>query len=85
MPFIPLFVVIGIFLAISKILQPSQQGQSRRYDRNDRRYDDFEDNSLSLALIDYISRESKNKAYSNYGSKSRSQSGKRRTKEMQRR
>lgn len=84
MPFIPLFIVIGIFLAISKILQPTQHQQFQRQSPK-RAYDDFEDNSLSLALIDYISRESKSKTNSNYGQKSGSTSGKSSIKTISRR
>lgn len=80
MPFLPLFIVIGIFLATSKILQPSQQGQKRSSERS---FDDFDDSSLSLALIDYISRESKNKSDSDR--RSGSKSGKRKANEMNRR
>ena len=56
MPFLPLFIVIGIFLAGSKILQqPNQRLEKRSTKRTS--YGDFEDQSLSVALIDYISRE----------------------------
>ncbi len=82
MPFLPLFIVIGIFLAISKILQPSQQGQKRT---RERAYEEFDDTSLSLALIDYISRESKSKNDSNHGRKSGSKRGKRGRKEVRQR
>ena len=82
MPFLPLFIVIGIFLAASKILQPSQRDQKRSRERT---YKDFDDKSLSLALIDYISRESKSSMDSDYGRKSSSKSGKRNKKEARRR
>lgn len=82
MPFLPLFIVIGIFLAASKILQPSQQGQRRKYERS---YEEYDDTSLSLALIDYISRESKGKSDFNRGRKSDSKHGKRGHKEVRRR
>ncbi len=82
MPFLPLFIVIGIFLAASKILQPSQQGQRRTYEQA---YEEFDDTSLSLALIDYISRESKNKSDSNRGRKSSSKYGKRGHREVRQR
>ncbi|MEM9091298.1 MAG: hypothetical protein AAGC93_21470 [Cyanobacteria bacterium P01_F01_bin.53] len=55
MPFLPLFIVIGLFLATSKILQPSQQLLSKR-DNND------DDRALNQALIDYIAREAQNQA-----------------------
>ncbi|MEO0432362.1 MAG: hypothetical protein AAF151_11770 [Cyanobacteria bacterium J06656_5] len=54
MPFLPLFIVIGIFLAISKTFQPSQQhlqSASRDYDEQ----------LVNQALIDYIARESRSK------------------------
>ena len=76
MPFLPLFIVIGIFLATSKILQPSQPAPEQTHQ-------DFDDKSLSLVLMDYISQEAKNKA--GYDSKSDSSSGKHRTKEIHRR
>lgn len=74
MPFLPLFIVIGIFLATSKILQPSQSvpEQTTRQD--------FDDKSLSLVLMDYISREAKSKAdYDDHDSRPGSRSRKRRT------
>ena len=70
MPFLPLFIVIGIFLATSKILQPSQRDQRRSRESG---YKDFDDKSLSLALIDYISRESKNTMDYDSGRKSTSE------------
>lgn len=57
MPFLPLFIVIGIFLATSKILQPGQQQlQSASEEDNEQ--------LLNQALIDYITREFKDKAHS---------------------
>ncbi len=82
MPFLPLFIVIGIFLATSKILEPSQHQQPRS---SAGAYEDFEDNALSLALIDYISRESRSKTDSDHEHKSSSRSGKRRAQETHRR
>ena len=75
MPFLPLFIVIGIFLATSKILQPSPRVQKQS---NKRLYEDFEDQSLSLALIDYISRESKKKSRSDDSGHNSSPKSKRR-------
>ncbi|ESA39108.1 hypothetical protein N836_28955 [Leptolyngbya sp. Heron Island J] len=89
MPFIPLFIVIGIFLATSKILQPSQQGQrqqgQQRRTKYEQAYEEFDDTSLSLALIDYISRESRNKSDFDQGRKSSSKSEKRGSKNARRR
>lgn len=56
MPFLPLFIVIGIFLATSKILQPSDQNHLRPVS------DDYDQKLLNQALIDYIAHESRNKA-----------------------
>ena len=83
MPFLPLFIVIGIFLATSKILQPSQQGQRRT--KQERAYEEFDDTSLSLALIDYISRESRSKSDFDHKHQSDSKSGKRGSKKARRR
>ena len=67
MPFLPLFIVIGIFLAASKILQPnSQQLQSAS--------EDYDEKLLNQALIDYIARESRSKGKISYGSSSSSTS-----------
>ncbi|MEO0348553.1 MAG: hypothetical protein AAF282_00730 [Cyanobacteria bacterium P01_A01_bin.15] len=70
MPFLPLFIVIGIFLAISKTLQPEQQYlQSVSEDYSE----DYDEQALiNQALIDYIARESRSKAYSNHGNKTSS-------------
>ncbi|MEM8613510.1 MAG: hypothetical protein AAGF93_15925 [Cyanobacteria bacterium P01_H01_bin.105] len=82
MPFLPLFIVIGIFLATSKILQPSPKVQKQTDKQS---YGDFEDQALSLALIDYISRESKKRNNSDGGHKSSSKSRKRDTQATRRR
>ncbi|MBT9313531.1 hypothetical protein IXB28_15055 [Leptothoe kymatousa TAU-MAC 1615] len=66
MPFIPLFIVISIFLATSKILQPNQQ----QFQPASKDYDD--DRMLNQALIDYIARESRSQSRSDYGDKNRS-------------
>ena len=83
MPFLPLFIVIGIFLAASKILQPSQQGQRRT--KHEQAYEEFDDTSLSLALIDYISRESRSKSDLDDEHQSGSKSGKRGSQKARRR
>ncbi|MEM1240421.1 MAG: hypothetical protein AAGI45_11330 [Cyanobacteria bacterium P01_H01_bin.26] len=67
MPFLPLFIVIGIFLAISKTLQPEQQHLRSVSEDYDGDYD--EQTLINQALIDYIARESRSKAYSNHGNK----------------
>ena len=78
MPFLPLFIVIGIFLAGSKILQqPNQRLEKRSTKRTS--YGDLEDQSLSLALIDYISREANGRNDDNYEGKSGSKSRKHKT------
>ena len=65
MPFLPLFIVIGIFLAISKILQPDQYQRQQQYQRQRHlrsTYEDYDQQALlNQALIDYIARESRNK------------------------
>lgn len=78
MPFLPLFIVIGIFLATSKILQPNQQHLQSASD-------DYDEQMLNQALIDYIARESRNKADFEYGNKTSSKSGKRSPRKQQRR
>lgn len=55
MPFLPLFIVIGIFLATSKILQSDQQ-QLQSAD------DDYNERILNQALIDYIAREARHQS-----------------------
>ncbi|MBT9314414.1 hypothetical protein [Leptothoe spongobia] len=79
MPFLPLFIVIGIFLATSKILQPNhhQHFQSAS--------DDYNEQRLNQALIDYIARESRSKSNSRYGSQSNAKSGKKSLKSDKRR
>lgn len=69
MPFLPLLIVIAIFLATSKILQPSRshlQPVSEEYNEQ----------LLNQALIDYIARESRKKSGSEYSNKTSSKSGK---------
>ena len=63
MPFLPLFIVIGIFLATSKILQPSNQKHLQSAS------EDYDEKLLSQALIDYIARESRGNNASEYGNK----------------
>ncbi len=77
MPFLPLFIVIALFVAGSKILQPSDRQYLRPAS------EDYEDQLLNRALIDYIARESATKSYSQNGSKSRSKFGKRGSRAQQ--
>lgn len=63
MPFLPLFIVIGIFLATSKILQPNDQKHLQPVS------DDYDQKLLNQALIDYIAHESRNKTSFKYGDK----------------
>ncbi|MEM9806795.1 MAG: hypothetical protein AAF959_16115 [Cyanobacteria bacterium P01_D01_bin.56] len=63
MPFLPLFIVIGIFLATSKILQPNQQKLQSVSE-------DYDDRMLSQALIDYIAREARTQSDSENSRKS---------------
>lgn len=76
MPFLPLFIVIGIFLATSKILQPNQQ-QFQAASK------DYDDRMLSQALIDYIAREARSQSGSEYGDKSRSKRSSKHNKHSQ--
>lgn len=69
MPFFPLFIVIGLFLAISKILQPSEQSHLRPVS------EDYDEKLLNQALIDYIARESRSSNGSEYGGKGNARSG----------
>ena len=68
MPFLPLFIVIGIFLATSKILQPSNSQPLQTAS------EDYNEKLLNQALIDYIARESRSKGKISYGSSSSSTS-----------
>ena len=72
MPFLPLFIVIGLFLATSKILQPNQQHLQTASD-------DYDDKLLNRALIDYIARESRDKSSFENGRKTGSRSSKGKT------
>lgn len=63
MPFLPLFIVISIFLATSKILQPNQ-GQLQSVS------EDYDDRMLNQALIDYIARETRDQSDSENSRKS---------------
>ncbi|MEM6252216.1 MAG: hypothetical protein AAF821_04775 [Cyanobacteria bacterium P01_D01_bin.156] len=62
MPFLPLFVVIGIFLAASKILQPKQQ-------QAESTVKEYDERMLNQALIDYIAREARHQPKSSKASK----------------
>ena len=70
MPFLPLFIVIGIFLATSKILQPDQQHVQPAAQ-------DYDDRMLNQALIDYIARESRDQSSFENGKPSTPTAGKR--------
>ncbi|NEQ50672.1 MAG: hypothetical protein F6K11_11145 [Leptolyngbya sp. SIO3F4] len=70
MPFLPLFIVIGIFLATSKILQPNNQQHLQPAS------EDYDEQLLNQALIDYIARESRYKVNAEYGNKAASKTGK---------
>lgn len=70
MPFLPLFIVIGIFLATTKILQPSDKRHLQSAS------EDYDEKLLSQALIDYIARESRSNNESKYGDKGSSRSSK---------
>ncbi|MGD1855957.1 MAG: hypothetical protein ACFB2W_17080 [Leptolyngbyaceae cyanobacterium] len=74
MPFLPLFIVIGLFLATSKLLQPSSHQSLRPVS------EDYDEKLLNQALINYIARESKHKTDTERGSKNRSKAGKTRSK-----
>ncbi|MEM7064322.1 MAG: hypothetical protein AAF572_14295 [Cyanobacteria bacterium P01_B01_bin.77] len=78
MPFLPLLIVIAIFLATSKILQPSRSHLQPASE-------DYSEQMLNQALIDYIARESRKKAGSEYGTKTSSKSGKYNTQRKQQR
>ncbi|MEO0396988.1 MAG: hypothetical protein AAF243_13520 [Cyanobacteria bacterium P01_A01_bin.137] len=81
MPFLPLFIVIGIFLAISKTFQPSQQHlQSASRDSRD-----YDEQLLNQALIDYIARESRSKDRFAQGGKGKFKAEKHSNKGKQRR
>ncbi|MEM9266257.1 MAG: hypothetical protein AAGA46_12100 [Cyanobacteria bacterium P01_F01_bin.13] len=71
MPFLPLFIVIGLFLAGSKILRPNNQQYLQSAS------EDYDEQLLNRALIDYIARESRTKSDSEYVNNRRSKSGKR--------
>ena len=71
MPFIPLFIVIGVFLAMSKVLKPNHESVPSAYEG----YDQYDEQTLlNQALIDYIARESMSKSDPNYGNKSQRKS-----------
>ena len=78
MPFLPLFIVIGLFLATSKILQPNQQQLQPASD-------DYDEKLLNQALIDYIARESRDKSSSKNSHKASHRSDKSKTQSRQRR
>ena len=71
MPFLPLFIVIGIFLATSKILQPNNQRQFKSA------AEDYDNRMLNQALIDYIARETRSKYHSEDSKQSNFKSRKR--------
>ncbi len=63
MPFLPLFIVIGIFLAISKTFQSNQPPLRSSVSK------DYDEQLLNQALIDYIAHESRSKNSSVHGRK----------------
>lgn len=77
MPFLPLFIVIGLFLATSKVLRPSQQQLQPASD-------DYDEKLLNQALIDYIARESRDKSSSENSYKASRRSDKSKTQRKQR-
>ncbi|MEM9486069.1 MAG: hypothetical protein AAGA83_20525 [Cyanobacteria bacterium P01_F01_bin.116] len=79
MPFLPLFIVIGVFLATSKILQPGEQQNLRSAS------EDYDEKLLSRALIDYIARESKSSNGSEYDGNVNARSGNKSSKSSKRR
>lgn len=70
MPFLPLFIVISIFLATSKILQPNQHKLQPVSE-------DYDERMLNQALIDYIAREARDQSDSENSKKSNSKSARR--------
>lgn len=79
MPFLPLFIVIGIFLATSKILQPSDKQNLQSAS------EDYNEKLLSQALIDYIARESRSNNVSEYNGKVNARTGNKSFKSSKRR